>query len=99
MCRLTILPFTQLLWCSFATTAIIASIGTTTSSYDINARFQKSSTVSGIITTVAGYKRISAGSISDRIAATSRRISNPGGLSFDKDGNLYIADSGFNKIL
>ena len=98
MRRLTILPFMRLLWFSFATTAIIASIGTTVSSYDINARFQKSSAVCGIITTVAGYKTALDGSVEDGVAATSRRISNPWGLAFDKDGNLYIAAYGDNKI-
>ena len=92
MCLLTILPFTQLLWCSFASTTIIASIGTTTSSYDVTARFQKSSTVSGIITT-ATSKRYFDGSVEDGVAATTKRISTPWGLAFDKDSNLYIAAS------
>ena len=98
MRRLMILPFAQLLWCSFATPTIIASVGTTTSYYDANARFQKSSAVSGIITTVAGSKIYLEGSVEDGVAATSKKISNPWGLSFDKDGNLYIADSSDKKI-
>ena len=98
MCRLTILPFTPLLWYSFATSTIIASIGTTTSSYDTNARFQTSFTVSGIITTVAGYKRYLDGSVEDGVAATSKKISSPHDVAFDKDGNLYIAAYRDNKI-
>ena len=94
MCRSTILPFTQLLW----TTTIIASISRSTSYYDVDARFPKSSTVSGIIATVAGYKRLYAGSVEDGVAATSRRISHPSGLSFDKDGDLYIAAYSDDKI-
>ena len=74
-------------------------IGTTTSSYDVTARFQKSSTVSGIVTTVAGYKRLYDGSVEDGVAATSRRILSPEGLPLDIDGNLYIAATGDNKIL
>ena len=57
-----------------------------------------SSTVSGIITTVAGSKRYLDGSVEDGVAATSTRIPSPQGLSFDKDGNLYIATYGHNKI-
>ena len=88
----------RLLWCSLATTTIIASIGTTISSYDVNARVQKSSTVSGIITTVAGYKEYMEGSVVDGVAATSEKISFPWGLSFDKDGNLYITAHSDSKI-
>ena len=57
-----------------------------------------STTVSGIITTLAGYKILFGGSVEDGVAATSKRILTPWGLSFDKDSNLYFAAFSEDKI-
>jgi sugar lactone lactonase YvrE len=46
----------------------------------------------GIITSIAGAGSSSAGYSGDGGPATAAYISNPDGLAFDKQGNLYIAD-------
>ena len=70
---------------------------TDTLSHDRNAGFHKSSTSSGIITTVAGNK-LYTGSVKDGIAATSGFILAPQGIALDNVGNFYFAASGDNKI-
>ena len=61
-----------------------------TTSHDKNAKFQASSISTGIITTVAGYKILRQGDISDGIPATSARLNRPRGVAIDKEGNFYI---------
>jgi sugar lactone lactonase YvrE/PKD repeat protein len=53
-------------------------------------------TTSGIISTVAGID--SAGFNGDGIQATAAGLNDPSGLTFDTNGNLYIADTGNNRI-
>ena len=60
-----------------------------------NLRIRKVST-SGTITTVAGNG--SGGYSGDGGAATSSSLSGPRGAAFDAAGNLFIADSGNNRI-
>jgi sugar lactone lactonase YvrE len=50
----------------------------------------------GIISTIAGNGV--AGFSGDGGLATAARVSGPGGLCFDHDGNLYIADGGNHRI-
>jgi len=52
--------------------------------------------VTGIITTVAGDG--SAGYTGDGVAATSARLKFPYGVALDGSGNLFIADSGNQRI-
>ena len=51
---------------------------------------------SGIISTVAGNG--SAGYVSDGVSATSTPLGNPVEVAVDGAGNLYIADTGNNRI-
>ena len=60
-----------------------------------NNRIRKVS-ATGIITTVAGNG--SAGYSGDGGPATSAQLSLPAGVAVDGSGNLYIADSGNNRI-
>jgi len=48
----------------------------------------------GVVTTIAGQTL----SIGDSGAATLARLTNPGGTAVDAAGNLYIADTGQNRI-
>ncbi len=52
--------------------------------------------VGGNITTIAGNG--SAGFTGDGGQAASSQLNAPGGLAFDKTGNLYVADSGNNRV-
>ena len=79
-----------------ATTHPIASIATVTS-HDNNAKNQ--ATIStGLISTVAGFRTLIGGSNADGIAATSATFEFPAGLVLDKEGSLYIAVAGENRI-
>jgi hypothetical protein len=49
----------------------------------------------GIMTTVAGGGNNNPG---DYGPATSAKLSSPRGVGFDTQGNLYIADTGYNRI-
>jgi uncharacterized protein (TIGR03437 family) len=60
----------------------------------LNNRIRKVS--NGVITTVAGNG--TAGYNGDSIPATSSELNNPYGVAVDAAGNLYIADSGNNRI-
>jgi sugar lactone lactonase YvrE len=53
-------------------------------------------TPSGIISTIAGNG--TAGYNGDGIAATSAELNNPDAVAVDLSGNIYIADSGNNRI-
>jgi uncharacterized protein (TIGR03437 family) len=53
---------------------------------------------SGIITTVTGSSAVSTGLIGDGGLATSAILNSPRGVMVDSSGNLYIADSGNNRI-
>jgi uncharacterized repeat protein (TIGR01451 family) len=59
--------------------------------YD-NQRIRKVTVTTGIITTIAGTG--TAGYSGDGHAATAAQLQYPSGLAIDKNGNLYIADSG-----
>jgi sugar lactone lactonase YvrE len=77
----------------------------------LNQRIRKVST-SGIITTVAGSgttlcgngvlngagQELCGGFSGDGGPATAAKLSNPGGVAVDAAGNLYIADTGNNRI-
>jgi sugar lactone lactonase YvrE len=65
-----------------------------------NSRIRKVTVSTGIITTVAGngqgvYPNAFSG---DGGPATSAELSNPNGVAVDSAGNLYIVDSGNNRI-
>lgn len=53
-----------------------------------NHRIRSINMTTGIISTIAGTG--TAGYIGDNVAATSTRINFPGGITFDKAGNLYL---------
>ncbi|HTU68093.1 MAG TPA: PxKF domain-containing protein [Steroidobacteraceae bacterium] len=57
-----------------------------------NNRVRKVTIATGIITTVAG-NGLTSGALGDGGAATSASLSSPGGLGFDRNGNLLIADT------
>jgi len=62
-----------------------------------NNRIAKVGT-NGIITTVAGSPSSSGGYSGDGFTATFAQLYNPTGVSVDSSNNLYIADSGNNRI-
>jgi sugar lactone lactonase YvrE len=63
---------------------------------DSNSRIRRVDAATGIITTVAGGG--SSGSIGDGGPATAAQLSHQCGVSVDSAGNLYIADTGNDRI-
>src|SRR3989337_1422904 len=61
-----------------------------------NCRIRKVDAATSIITTYAGTG--TCGYNGDGAAATTRRIRSPGQLAFDGNGNLYVADTGNDRI-
>ena len=61
-----------------------------------NQKIRKVAVSTGIITTIAGTG--SAGSAGDGGAATAAQLNGAHGVSVDSSGNVYIADSGNQKI-
>jgi sugar lactone lactonase YvrE len=59
-------------------------------------RIRRVDASTGIITTIAGGN--TSGSLGDGGPATNAMLNTPGGLSLDSAGNLFIADSGNNRI-
>ena len=62
----------------------------------LNQRVRKLSAATGFLSTVAGSGN--AGFFGDGGAATGANIMNPGGVAADGAGNLYLADSGNNRV-
>jgi Carbohydrate binding domain/NHL repeat len=65
--------------------------------YDFASNVRKVSPT-GTITTIAGSSTIPSGFAGDGGPATNALLSTPKGLAIDSAGNLYIADSGNNRI-
>jgi len=67
-----------------------------------NHRIRKVNAATGIITTIAGsgYTASNGGGSynGDNIAAIAAQLNYPYGIAFDLSGNLYIADSGNNRV-
>jgi len=63
---------------------------------DTNLHSIRKMSAAGVVTTVAGNGV--AGSTGDGGPATAARLSSPARIAFDAVGNLFIADSGNNKI-
>lgn len=61
-----------------------------------NCRIRKVDAVTSMITNYAGTG--SCGYNGDNAAATGRRLNRPRQLAFDSHGNLYVADTGNNRI-
>ncbi len=61
-----------------------------------NHRIRKINLISNIITTVAGNG--AAGADGDGGSATSAQLNAPHGVAIDTDGNIFIADTGNNRI-
>ena len=61
-----------------------------------NSRIRKVSVANGTITTVAGNG--TSGFTGDGSSATSAELNRPVGVAVDSAGNLYIADTGNNRI-
>ena len=62
----------------------------------VNNVIRRVDKLTGIITTVAGNG--TAAFSGDNGAATAATLNTPSGLTFDSTGNLYIADSGNNRV-
>ena len=63
---------------------------------DVYNNMVRSIDTNGYIHNVAG--KVSGGSTSDSILATSAQLSNPTGIVFDNFGNLYISNTGNNNV-
>lgn len=61
-----------------------------------NRRIRRVDAITGIITTIAGNGQF--GFSGDGDLATQASLSNVNDIAFDKNGNLYIADGGHNRI-
>ncbi len=61
-----------------------------------NNRIRKIDASTGNISTIAGTG--TAGNTGDGAAATSATLSSPYGVALDSDGNVYIADTGNNRV-
>jgi uncharacterized protein (TIGR03437 family) len=55
-------------------------------------------TAADVITTVVGYNALGAGYSGDNGVPTAAQLSSPTALALDSAGNLYIADTGNNRI-
>ena len=64
----------------------------------LNGVIRKITTSTGIISTVAGNRSISPTNLGDGGPAISAYLNGPAAIAFDSAGNLYIADSGDNRI-
>jgi sugar lactone lactonase YvrE len=74
---------------------VIDGLGNIYFADSLNNRIRKIAAGSFIISTVAGS---SAGFSGDGGPATSAQLNNPQGVALDSAGNLYIADTGNNRI-
>jgi sugar lactone lactonase YvrE len=74
----------------------VDSLGNIFMSDNGNNRIRKVNATNGVITTFAGDGV--AGLTGDGGLATSAKINGPQGLAFDANGNLYIADTGNNRV-
>jgi len=63
-----------------------------------NNSVRKVTASTGIITTIAGLGLLHAGSTGDGGKATLAEVSGPYGVAVDSAGNVYIADTGSNRI-
>jgi trimeric autotransporter adhesin len=61
-----------------------------------NHKIRKVTAATGIISLVAGTG--SAGALGDGSAATNAQLYSPAGVAVDSSGNVYIADTGNNKV-
>ena len=61
-----------------------------------NSRIRKVSAINGIITTIAGTS--SSGFLMDNIDATKAPLNFPDDVAVDKSGNIFIADTGNNRV-
>ena len=61
-----------------------------------NHRIRKVSAISGIITTLAGTGEM--GFVKDNVGATTALLNFPDDVAVDKSGNVFIADTGNNRI-
>ncbi len=74
----------------------IDALGNLYISDQVNNRIRKVATT-GIISTIAGYTT-TGGYSGDGGQATAAGLNDPDGVCFDASGNMYIADSGNNRI-
>lgn len=81
---------------NYPTSIAIANTGDIYIADQVNNRIRKVAKLSGVITTIAGTGV--AGYSGDAGAATSAMINGPSGIAFDRQGNLYIADSMNNVV-